>query len=277
MKPSKFFFILLPLIHINPALANQDIIVDKSLSPNVIVTTDEKSKKEIVNINSADNNNISLNFYEKFDVSKNGIIINNKQAQADIIINEVTGDKITFINGNISVDGKKSHVIIANPNGVECYTCAGSRLTDLTLISGQTNKDNKTQFILSDKNYVSIHNVGYLSSKNLNIISNEVFIGGTLSKHISTINIFNGMSYYNLLGENVFDRKGRVSIFDSFKHNLERVNIYKNENIYNNIYLDEKIYKLNSEIDKTDKKINLLNNKVFINNKPINKRDIDLY
>lgn len=130
---------------------------------------------------------------------------------------------------------------------------------------------------MSDKNYVSIHNVGHLSSKKLNIISNEVLIGGTLSKHISTINIFNGMSHYNLLGENIFDRRGTISFFGDLKHNLEKVNIYKNENVHNNIYLDGKIYKLNNEIDKSDRKINLLNNKVFINDKPINKRDIDLY
>lgn len=274
MKLSKLFFIFLPLIYTHPALSDENIIVDKKRSPDVFVKIDDQSKKEIVSINSADNNNnISLNYYEKFNVPTKGIILNNKDARAKIIINEVSGeevssnkvtsDLITFIKGPISVIGKKAHVIVANPNGVECWGCSASNSAKLTLISGKINKENKTQFILSDKNYVSINNIGNLSSRKLNIISNEVFIDGTLAKNIATLNIFTGMSHYNILGKNSFDKRGRISFFEDFTHNLEKVNIYKNEDIYNNIYLDENIKNLKE--------------KILINNKPDLKLDLYLY
>lgn len=256
MKSSKLFFILLTLIHTQSVSANQNIIVDDQLSPNTSVIIDKKSNKEIINITQANKDNISVNFYQKFDVTNKGIILNNEQAKANVIINQITGDDMTSLNGNIKVEGKKAHVIIANPNGVECYKCSFSHVSKLTLISGKTN-DNINEFILSDKNYVSVHNIKYSSATKLNIISNEVFIDGYLSQNITTLNIVNGISTYHLSGKTNYNRKGRISFFENFQHSIEKIKIMKNKNNYKNIYLDEKIIDLK---EKTSVNSRLINN-----------------
>lgn len=53
---------------------------------------------------------------------------------------------MSLINGNVRVEGLKAHVIIANPNGIECNQCSASRVTDFTLISGKTNDSVRISF-----------------------------------------------------------------------------------------------------------------------------------
>lgn len=255
MKNKKLLFPLFILFNSQMVFADENIIVNDILSPKTTLTFDNEKNKDVINIDTNLDNGTSLNFYHKFNVPKEGIILNNKQAKANIIINEVTGNEISFINGNVGVEGLKAHVIIANPNGIECHQCSASRVTDFTLISGKTN-DSVSDFILSDKNYISIRGLKRIASQKINLISNKIFMEETLHKSIDTLNILSGLQTYHLFSKNKFNYNGQVSFFEGFKHHLKNVDITHG---YGEIYLDKDIENL---IDKIS-----INNKLEIKSK----------
>lgn len=114
-----------------------------------------------VNINSASPAGVSHNKYTQFDVTKQGVILNNSSAnsttqlagsvagnsklsggQASLIINEVTSNRVSRLNGQIEVAGKKADVIIANPGGVVCDGCGFINTGRSMLTSGTPNMKN---------------------------------------------------------------------------------------------------------------------------------------
>lgn len=72
----------------------------------------------IVKIAPATSNNISRNGYSEFSVDRNGVTLDNSDANARLILNEVTGSNRSIIEGAISVRGPQADVVLANPNGV---------------------------------------------------------------------------------------------------------------------------------------------------------------
>ena len=116
--------------------ANTEIIsLDKGININ---TVDQRPTIEIAPTNS---NGISHNQYEKFNVGKKGIDINNAIANpAKIIINQVISNDKTRISGNINILGdSKPHFIIANPSGINCNDCSVTNVGMLTLTTANMN------------------------------------------------------------------------------------------------------------------------------------------
>lgn len=95
----------------------------------------------VVNINAASKGGVSANYYRDFNINAENLIWNNLQGEAgisklggalhgnpnfnkpdarpaDIILNEITGSRVSNINGYGEVFGKTAEVIIANPNGI---------------------------------------------------------------------------------------------------------------------------------------------------------------
>ena len=107
----------------------------------------------VVNINQADANGLSHNMYQNFNVSSNGMVLNNSTTDlvresgniarnsnlansASLILNEVISKNASSLNGYIEVAGQKADVIIANPNGITCSGCSFINTGRATLTTG---------------------------------------------------------------------------------------------------------------------------------------------
>lgn len=70
-------------------------------------------------------------------------------------------------------------------------------------------------FFLSNRNYVYINDVRIFSrvAKNINIISNEVYLEGGIYGNVNDLNITSGLVTYNPQLENKVNSYGRISFF----------------------------------------------------------------
>ncbi len=71
-----------------------------------------------VDVAPASSDGVSLNTYDDFNVSSSGVVLDNRTQAARTIVNEVTSARTSRIEGQLSVDGQRAHVIVANPNGI---------------------------------------------------------------------------------------------------------------------------------------------------------------
>ena len=93
----------------------------------------------IIDIAEPDSNGLSNNIYSNFNISSNGIVLNNSAStslsqitsgnidgnsnitagnEANIILNQVTSKNATSLAGMLEMVGTNAGVIIANPNGI---------------------------------------------------------------------------------------------------------------------------------------------------------------
>ena len=94
----------------------QSVVIDGTTTTNVVI--DPTSGAVTVGIAPTTPNGVSLNKYDKFNVPSSGLKLDNRTQAARTIVNEVTGSSRTEIKGTVEVLGQRSHVIIANPNGI---------------------------------------------------------------------------------------------------------------------------------------------------------------
>jgi len=107
----------------------------------------------VVNINQADANGLSHNMHQNFNVTSDGMVLNNSTSDlirengnlarnsnldksASLILNEVISRSPSSLNGYIEVAGQKADVIIANPNGITCSGCNFINTGRATLTTG---------------------------------------------------------------------------------------------------------------------------------------------
>ena len=123
-------------IFMQPLLA-AGVVKDQSRNQQVNV---EKAPNgvPVVNINAPNKNGVSHNYFEEYNVGKEGILLNNsskennktqlggiiqgnsnlKGREADVILTEVTGVNRSKIEGYTEIVGKSAEYILANPNGI---------------------------------------------------------------------------------------------------------------------------------------------------------------
>ncbi len=85
-----FISISFVFIH-NSAIAN-NVIVDVAKSKNTIVSRNGDGS-ETISINKANDIRLSVNYFEQFNVGKEGVNIDNSEAKAKVILSEVTSKK----------------------------------------------------------------------------------------------------------------------------------------------------------------------------------------
>ncbi len=95
-----------------------------------------------VRIAPPSSNGTSLNRYRDFNVPPAGVTLRNRDANAAVIVNEVTSTRRSSLRGTLAVDGAQAHVIVANPNGI---TVDGGRFVGtggVALITGRARMEN---------------------------------------------------------------------------------------------------------------------------------------
>lgn len=128
-----------------------------------------------VNVQTPSAAGVSHNLYSQFDVSNQGVILNNSRTNvqtqlsgwiqanpwlatgpAKVILNEVVSNNPSLLNGYVEVAGKRAEVVIANPSGISVNGGGfinASRVTlttgDATLINGSLTGINVSRGLVS--------------------------------------------------------------------------------------------------------------------------------
>lgn len=114
----------------------------------------------LVNITAPTTGGVSMNHYEQFNVEREGAILNNayttSQTQlagfvqgnanmingtAQVIVNQVTSEKPTAMEGFLEVAGQKASVVVANPNGITVNGGGFINTADAVLTTGTPELD----------------------------------------------------------------------------------------------------------------------------------------
>ena len=125
-------------------VASQSMVLASPIMPdnNAVITErplvqETANQIPLINITAPTNKGVSMNKYEQFNVEKQGAILNNSyvtsktelagyvqgnsnmvNGTAKVIVNQVTSDTPTSMNGYLEVAGQRASVVVANPNGI---------------------------------------------------------------------------------------------------------------------------------------------------------------
>ncbi|HIH4911198.1 TPA: filamentous hemagglutinin N-terminal domain-containing protein, partial [Proteus mirabilis] len=233
----------------NSAVAN-NVIVDAG-KPEKTTVSKNGDGSETISINKANDINLSVNYFEQFNVGKEGVHIDNSEVKAKVILNEVTSKKTSSLEGKISVLGQNADLIIANPNGIDCYGCQFSGSDKVMLISGKLDSIKGEKFYLSD-GYVNLNNINNANEKQtINVFSNRINILG--KNKIPLFNVINGYEMVSFVG---YVWKGEQEKVLS-KDNQEGLSILENSSLKTDLFsLQGGVFNLDGNL--ITKKINII-------------------
>ena len=178
---------------------------------------------ELIDIAAPNTSGLSNNSYSEFNVSSSGIILNNSAGtsasqltggnisgnsnitagnQASLILNQITGNNTSLLEGKTEVVGTKAEVIIANPNGITCSGCGFINASQLSLITGTSQWDssnNLTHFNIDNNGKIIVNGTGLDAEEVdvLNLVSRYHEITAEI-KAKDKLRILAGNQTYNL-------------------------------------------------------------------------------
>ena len=151
------------------------------LQAQIIPTSSGTSTSDVggviqIGIAAPNSSGLSNNTYSDFNISSSGIILNNSGSastsqltggniagnsnittgsEASLILNQVTSNSSSLLEGKTEVVGTKAGVIIANPNGITCSGCGFINASKVEFITGAIQSDGSFNIDSSEKITIS--------------------------------------------------------------------------------------------------------------------------
>ena len=192
------------LLTFQPLISVADTIaVDKTVSVSQRPTLDRAANGvDIVNIARPNDKGVSHNLFSEFNVSKDGVILNNSRtitntqlgghiagnanltdASARLILNEVTGANRSQLLGYTEIAGQSADYVLANPYGITCDGCGFINIPRVTLAAGKPEMANgQLRSINVDNGNFIVQGMGLNAAnvKHLDIIARSAHINAQL-------------------------------------------------------------------------------------------------
>ena len=133
----KYWLNIFALLIVSSASANVTGVVEHATPGNV--TQAGGAGTEITVTVNTPSDQISHNTYTYFNVPDYGVKLDNSAANARMIINEVTSTGNAFrssLEGPLTVEGTRAHVVIANPNGITVNGGSFINVSNMMLSTG---------------------------------------------------------------------------------------------------------------------------------------------
>lgn len=180
-----------------PTAHGQEIIIDPS-TPGVTLGATPLGTP-LIGI-ATPGSGVSLNRFERLNVSPQGLILNNStvagqsrdgetlvanpnlisSGPASVIVNEVTGTGRSTLTGTTEVFGTSAKVIVANPNGILCDGCRFVRTTGTTLSTGTPVIDGLDVNLEVRKGTITIGQDGFKTSGDGALAGRHVIVDGVV-------------------------------------------------------------------------------------------------
>ncbi|RUT65371.1 hypothetical protein CKG00_02380 [Morganella morganii] len=262
-------FTLLSAVILTALSATSFAATEQTFSDGLKIKLNEKSTgsdlriykdKPVLAIANPDKNKISHNYFDEFNVGKEGLYIGNNK-KADTIVAEVVSNSLSQLKGGIEILGNPGNLVIANPNGITCSGCSFSNAPEVTFANAGIDdvfSSGNMALLKNSKGGISIAdtNIGTDTQRNdlkkLSLISDDISISRS-KIHVPEINIElmrnegDNVGWSSLLGSFYKDDTGHtndtretnrikssLAINKNTILNAKKININLNESLFTN-------------------------------------------